>query len=82
MNEEYEKGMYIRTCDGYIRKISCIFKCTDGKGESITFRFMDKYIETEFEIRKSIENLSITKSSFDMVELIEIGDIVNGYIIQ
>lgn len=70
---EISKGMYIRTEDGYISK------CIDI--DSDNFAFFDKPVYKNFSDTFDscyLNNIDIKKASFDIIDLIEVGDYVNG----
>lgn len=70
---EISKGMYIRTEDGYISK------CIDI--DSDNFAFFDKPVYKNFSDTFDscyLSNIDIKKASFDIIDLIEVGDYVNG----
>ena len=67
------KGMYIRTEDGYIGK------CIDI--DSDNFAFFDKPVYKNFSDTFDscyLSNIDIKKASFNIIDLIEVGDYVNG----
>ena len=67
------KGMYIRTEDGYISK------CIDI--DSDNFMFFDKPVYKNFSDTFDscyLSNINIKKASFNIIDLIEVGDYVNG----
>lgn len=67
-----EVGMYVRTKDG-IEKIT-------KKKESVTFSGYEKVITTDKnEYRNFLEYCEIKKASHDIIDLIEVGDYVNGF---
>ena len=70
------KGMYIRTEDGYISK------CIDI--DSDNFAFFDKPVYKNFSDTFDscyLNNIDIKKASFNLIDLIEVGDYVNGYLV-
>ncbi len=70
---EISKGMYIRTEDGYIGK------CIDI--DSDNFAFFDKPVYKDFSDTLDscyLSNIDIKKASFNIIDLIEVGDYVNG----
>lgn len=70
---EISKGMYIRTEDGYIGK------CIDI--DSDNFMFFDKPVYKNFSDTFDscyLNNIDIKKASFNIIDLIEVGDYVNG----
>ena len=70
---EISKGMYIRTEDGYIGK------CIDI--DSDYFMFFDKPVYKNFSDTFDscyLSNIDIKKASFNIIDLIEVGDYVNG----
>lgn len=70
---EISKGMYIRTEDGYISK------CIDI--DSDNFAFFDKPVYKNFSDTFDscyLNNIDIKKASFNIIDLIEVGDYVNG----
>ena len=73
INLEISKGMYIRTEDGYIGK------CIDI--DSDNFMFFDKPVYKNFSDTFDscyLSNIDIKKASFNIIDLIEVGDYVNG----
>ena len=65
------KGMYVRTEDGYIGK------CIDM--DSDNFAFFDKPVYKDFSDTFDscyLNNIDIKKASFNLIDLIEVGDIV------
>ena len=69
---EIQKGMYIRTEDGYIGK------CIDI--DSDNFMFFDKPVYKNFSDTFDscyLSNIDIKKASFNIIDLIEVGDYVN-----
>ena len=73
INLEISKGMYIRTEDGYISK------CIDI--DSDNFAFFDKPVYKNFSDTFDscyLNNIDIKKASFNIIDLIEVGDYVNG----
>lgn len=60
---ELKEGMFVRTNEGIITKIIEIDK--DG------FERFDKLVD--------FTNYEITKASYNIIDLIEVGDYVNGY---
>lgn len=65
--------MYIRTEDGYISK------CIDI--DSDNFAFFDKPVYKNFSDTFDscyLNNIDIKKASFNIIDLIEVGDYVNG----
>lgn len=70
---EISKGMYIRTEDGYIGK------CIDI--DSDNFAFFDKPVYKNFSDTFDscyLNNIDIKKASFNIIDLIKVGDYVNG----
>ena len=77
---ELEVGMYARTNDGYIARLKKINKT-------------DRYIEYEFDnkigfdydgffssiVEYCNDDIEIIKASHNIIDLIEVGDYVNGY---
>lgn len=70
--EEIQVREYVRTKDGYIRKVKDII-C---KGYPI--KKLEGYIVLDDEDR-TILNPEEVRHSFNIIDLIEIGDFVNGY---
>lgn len=74
VNNEPKPGEYIRTTDGYIRRLK--FVNTDAN--IITRR--GKYIlDVPHKNCGSIARKKIKKHSFNIIDLIEIGDYINGH---
>lgn len=82
-----EVGMYVRTKKGSIGKILGIDYRIDGKGndlENIEGLYFDNCID---DIGKDIFSLCFyifkdAKADHDITKLIEVGDLVNGYLIR
>lgn len=81
-----EVGMYVRTENGVIEKVNRIYDrhTTDnifvwlnacGDGQSV---FIDDFEEIEFLFGNS-RGFIKKEPSFDIIDLIEVGDYVNGY---
>ena len=75
---ELEVGMYVRTKDGYISK--CIYYDNEleniyGFDSTVRKSFGDTY---DF-IYCNEQKEHITKASHNIIDLIEVGDYVNGY---
>jgi hypothetical protein len=69
-----KEGDYIRTIDGYIRKIAKV----NTERKAITYS--GTYIlDKPYKNSQSVARNKIKKFSQDITELIEVGDYVNGY---
>ena len=68
--EDLKEGMYIRTNSSYIRKIN------DIRGKSIVLD--DEVTDNDGDYETEISFEDIKKASFNVIDLIEIGDYVNG----
>ena len=81
---ELEVGMYVRTKDGNIRKI---VELTNTKFIDEPDYYVDKVLidieqnerEDTIYMEKWLFNESILKASHNIIDLIEVGDYVNGY---
>ena len=75
---QIEKNMYIRTKKGYIAKIKEIhddYYALDKKILSLS----TVYSEEELELNDIILKEDIKKASYNIIDLIEVGDYVNGF---
>ncbi len=81
MKLKIEFGMYVRTKDGLIAKY--IKKNNEYEWHVFDDKiqwFYESYInEIEFEDWEDFVKEEVTKASFDLIDLIEVGDYVNGY---
>ena len=68
---ELRKGMYVRTKDGFIDKVTI-----DYKGCCNSINCNCKHVSCE---HNYYDEESIIKASDNIIDLIEIGDYVNGY---
>lgn len=66
-----EVGMYVRTNEGNIGKLKKYYLGSNVEPNEYVFENGYCFSEAEYE--------NITKSSFNLIELIEVGDYVNGY---
>ena len=76
-----EVGMYVRTKDGYIRK------CVTVDLEDIDSYELDDFIPNEYGdfinwLNEDELNRYIAKTSHNIINLIEVGDYVNGFEVQ
>jgi len=73
---EIEVGEYIRTKKGFIAKVCAYQDLTtyDNKGISVTFHSFD----TD---KGAIADIKVAKHSKSIIDLIEVGDYVNGILI-
>lgn len=71
-------GMYVRTKDGIIAKCDEIIKNFDISFDREVFKAFDNDTPDVIEIPWIFKNEYIKKYSFDIIDLIEIGDYVNG----
>ena len=76
-----EVGDYVRTKKGYIAKYKGIEKCNNIDGESEDWFIFDSTIIDDYGDRVPVEiNKSyFIKTSPNIIDLIEVGDYVNGY---
>lgn len=71
MKDKIEIGEYIRTIDGYIRKIDNI-----NTGRKITI-YGEHILDIPYKNSKSVAKKKIIKHSKNIIDLIEVGDYVN-----
>ena len=72
---EIKVNDYVRTKDGLIRKVVSLDNWVD-------FVYLDKsYISDEPEYHECFLKEEIIKSSPNIIDLIEVGDYVNGYLV-
>ena len=76
MIDKIEIGEYIRTIDGYIRKIDNI-----NTGRKITI-YGEHILDIPYKNSKSVAKKKIIKHSKNIIDLIEVGDYVNGKLIH
>jgi hypothetical protein len=69
-----EVGMYVRTQNGLISKIQGINEYSIALKNTCCERLRDKY----FTFPNEEKIYEISKSSFNLIDLIELGDYVNG----
>lgn len=72
-----EVGMYVRTKYG-INKIDKTFYTVSGVNHSY-IELENCYIDDENDLRQGISVENIIKASFNIIDLIEVGDYVNNY---
>lgn len=70
MKLELKENMYIRTCDGIIDKV-----IIDYNGHCANPNCECKHISCE---KNYYDEDKVIKASFDIIDLIEVGDYVNG----
>ena len=75
-------GMYVRTKDGVIAKCDEIIKNFDISFDREVFKAFDNDTPDVIEIPWIFKNEYIKKYSFDIIDLIEVGDYVNGYMVM
>lgn len=75
-------GMYVRTKDGIIAKCDEIIKNFDISFDREVFKAFDNDTPDVIEIPWIFKNEYIKKYSFDIIDLIEVGDYVNGYMVM
>ena len=75
-------GMYVRTKDGIIAKCDEIIKNFDISFDREVFKVFDNDTPDVIEIPWIFKNEYIKKYSFDIIDLIEVGDYVNGYMVM
>lgn len=68
MNKELKVGMYVRTKEGYICKILKLNETYEDDG----------YLDHNDIRSASIQEKNVIKSSHNLIDLIEVGDYVNG----
>ena len=71
-------GMYVRTKDGIIAKCDEIIKNFDIRFDREVFKVFDNDTPDVIEIPWIFKNEYIKKYSFDIIDLIEVGDYING----
>ena len=71
-------GMYVRTKDGIIAKCDEIIKNFDISFDREVFKVFDNDTPDVIEIPWIFKNEYIKKYSFDIIDLIEVGDYING----
>ena len=71
-------GMYVRTKDGTIAKCDEIIKNFDISFDREVFKVFDNDTPDVIEIPWIFKNEYIKKYSFDIIDLIEVGDYING----
>lgn len=75
---ELEVGMYVRTKDGYIGKIE-----QESYEHYNSWRVDELYYDVdEHEYRTYLKEYEIIKASHNIIDLIEVGDYVNGILIE
>lgn len=72
--EEIKVGEYVRTKAGFIRKIDKIENCPICKEKE----YINKEIIRGLHFQNTYHKKDITKHSFNIIDLIEVGDYVNG----
>ena len=75
---ELEEGMYVRTKQGYIAK----FKEYDEMFDMLRFEtpiFLRSWMPCDYMQKERFVNRYFLKASFDIIDLMEVGDYVNGY---
>ena len=72
---EIKVGEYVRTIDGYIRKVTQV----NEKGTYQARAFGKYETDVDYKNSKCISEKKITKHSSNIIDLIEVGDYVNGY---
>lgn len=84
-----EVGMYVRTKDGHIDKIKNIdeeYYCIEEDEEDKLYKIYqlnNTYYDDEFNEDNDwvFENF-IIKASYNIIDILEVGDYVNGYIVE
>jgi hypothetical protein len=78
-NNKLSIGMYVRTKEGIIGKYNIIKEFENVP----TFNgfYETKETEREYVDDKPFRNYDIKKSSFNLIDLIEVGDYVNGWLV-
>ena len=71
-------GMFVRTKDGIIAKCDEIIKNFDISFDREVFKAFDNDTPDVIEIPWIFKNEYIKKYSFDIIDLIEVGDYING----
>lgn len=77
-NNKFSVGMYVRTKNGLISKIQGINEYSIALKNTCCERLRDKY----FTFPNEEKIYEITKSSFNLIDLIEVGDYVNGWLVN
>ena len=77
-------GDYVRTRKGYIAKYKGIEKCNNIDGESEDWFIFDSTIIDDYgnSVPVEINKSYFIKSSPNIIDLIEVGDYVNGYLVM
>ena len=73
--EEIKKGEYVRTKDGYIRKV----KQVNEKGSYEGLCYGAYSVDKKYKNSVGISAKKIINHSPNIIDLIEVGDYVNGY---
>lgn len=68
-------GEYVRTIDGYIRKVTQV----NEKGTYQAIAFGKYETDVDYKNSKCISEKKIAKHSPNIIDLIEVGDYVNGW---
>lgn len=76
--EEIKVGDFIRTTDGYIRKVTQVNK--KGTYEGICYGAYS--VDKPYKNSQGISAKKIKSHSKDIIDLIECGDYVNGYLVK
>ena len=77
---ELKEGMYVRTKQGYIAK----FKKYDEIFDILRFEtpiFLRSWMPCDYMQKERFTNRYFLKASNNIIDLIEVGDYVNGYLI-
>lgn len=86
MNVEIKENMYVRTKDGHIDKIKNIdvdWYCLDGDKEETphkVYQLNNLYYDNYFDEENDwVSETFIVNASYSIIDLIKLGDYVNGY---
>ena len=75
--EEIKFGEFVRTIDGYIRKVTQV----NEKGSYECLCWGAYLVDEKYKNSVGISAKKIAKHSFNIIDLIEVGDYVNGCLI-
>ena len=78
MSNEIKVGEYVRTIDGYIRKVIQVNK--KGSYEGLCYGAYS--VDEKYKNSVGISAKKIAKHSENIIDLIEVGDYLNGYLIN